>query len=198
MPEGISMPLDAAPTTTPDRRTTAAPWVWEQTEQPAFTPRRAAVPTAALELLTQAREQVVLGWFHRYPARFATSVVTDMIADAVIRADRSVSAVLDPFCGTGAVVSACRQLNLAATGIELTTLGATVGQLRLAPPRKPQEAADFCECLSRIAPAPASPFCQDLQTWIGEENARLVTAWREKIDYLADTRLRPFPTVAIN
>lgn len=192
------MSLDATPTATPDRRTAAAPWVWEQSEQPAFSPRRAAVPAAALELLTQAREQVVLGWFHRYPARFATSVVTDMIADAIIRADRSVSAVLDPFCGTGAVVSACRQLNLTATGIELTTLGATVSQLRLDPPRDPQEAANFCEWLSRIAPAPESRFCQDLQTWIGEENTRLLTAWRDEIDRLDDTRLRRFATVAIS
>jgi hypothetical protein len=112
-------------------------WYWGQGEQPNFSPRRAAVPVQALDRLRRAQKQVVLGWFHRYPARFAADVVTGMLGEVIVKTRRPVTSVLDPFCGTAAVTSASRQLGISAVGLELTTLGVNVGRLRLDPPANP-------------------------------------------------------------
>lgn len=175
-------------------------WEWRQGEQPVFSPRRAPVPAPALARLPPADtpREVVLGWFHRYPARFAADVVTSMLAQAVIEAARLVETVLDPFCGTGAVVSAGRQLGLAATGLELTTLGAAIGRLRLDPPPDPWAAAAHCEGLIHIPPARVSGLGEELTGWLGQENARLLTAWRPAVEAVEDTRLRRFALVALS
>jgi len=177
---------------------TSAFWRWERGDQPVFSPRRAAVPRPVHARLPSARTDVVLGWFHRYPARFAADVVTFMLAQAVTEADRPVETVLDPFCGTGAVVSAGRQLGLAATGLELTTLGAMIGRLRLDPPPNPRAAAAHCEGLTRLPPAAVSAVGDELTGWLGEDNARLLTAWKPAVLALEDERLRRFALVALS
>ncbi len=173
-------------------------WQWERGEQPVFSPRRAAVPAPVHARLPGARPDVVLGWFHRYPARFAADVVVSMLAQAVAEADRPVEAVLDPFCGTGAVVSAGRQLGLAAAGLELTTLGATIGRLRLDPPPDLQTAVAHCEQLIRLPPAAVSAVGDELTGWLGEDNARLLTAWKPAVLAIEDERLRRFALVALS
>ncbi|MFE0148533.1 hypothetical protein ACFWY5_15415 [Nonomuraea sp. NPDC059007] len=173
-------------------------WRWGIGEQPAFSPRRASVPVLALERLKRAREHVVLGWFHRYPARFAADVVTGMLAQVVTESRRPVTSILDPFCGTAAVVAASRQLGLAAMGVELTTLGVTVGRLRLDPPVNPWEAAAFCERMARLEPAKNARVNDELARWLGDENARLLTAWRPVLETVDDRRLSRFVTVALS
>jgi hypothetical protein len=182
----------------PERRTSETSWQWESGEQPAFSPRRASVPVLALQRLNPGREHVVLGWFHRYPARFAADVLTSMLAQVVTEADRPVTSVLDPFCGTAAVVSVSRQLGLDGIGLELTTLGVTVGRLRLDPPRNPWDAAAFCERLARMRPAKKPRLNDELVSWLGEANARLLTAWKAGLEDLDDERLRRFVTVAVS
>ena len=173
-------------------------WEWASGDQPAFSPRHADVPRPALELLEHAQRSVVLGWFHRYPARFAVDVVTGMLANVISEGQGRVTSVLDPFCGTAAVVSASRQLGLSAIGVELTTLGATVGRLRLDPPRNPWDAAAFCERLARERPAGLTILDEDLVTWLGEDNARLVEFWKGQIAEIDDPRLRRFAIVALS
>ncbi|WP_214110904.1 hypothetical protein [Acrocarpospora catenulata] len=173
-------------------------WAWEPGEQPAFTPRHATVPRLALERLHRARDHVVLGWFHRYPARFAAEVVTDMLVRVVTEARRPVARVLDPFCGTGSVVAAGRQLGLAAIGLELSTLGVTVGRLRLDPPADPWTAAAACERLAAIPPAVESRVEPELADWLGTANARHLTAIKPALDEIEDERTRRFITVAVS
>ncbi|MGW4468241.1 hypothetical protein ACWENQ_01070 [Nonomuraea sp. NPDC004354] len=173
-------------------------WRWGIGEQPAFSPRRTSVPVLALERLKRAREHVVLGWFHRYPARFAADVVTGMLAQVVTESRRPVASILDPFCGTAAVVAASRQLGLAALGVELTTLGVTVGRLRLDPPANPWDAAAFCERMARLKPAKSAQVEDALAGWLGDDNARLLTAWRPVLEDIDDVRLHRFVTVALS
>ncbi|GGS77104.1 hypothetical protein GCM10010176_020360 [Nonomuraea spiralis] len=174
------------------------PWQWGFGEQPAYTPRHASVPVLALKRLRRSREQVVLGWFHRYPARFAADVVTAMLAQVVTEAQRPIRQVLDPFCGTASVVAAGRQLGLSAIGLELTTLGVTVGRLRLDPPSNPWEAAATCERIARIRPADTVRVHDELAQWLGDRNARLLTAWQPALEDIDDMRLRRFATVALS
>jgi DNA modification methylase len=148
--------------------------------------------------LADATDHIVLGWFHRYPARFAADVVTSMLADVIARARRPIMSVLDPFCGTGTVVSAARQLGLSATGVELTPLGVLIGQLRLNPPRSPWDDAAWCERLANEPPAPSPSIDSRLTTWLGDHNARLLTAWLPLVADLDDARTRRFAMVAIS
>lgn len=173
-------------------------WEWERGDHPAFTPRQASVSAAALERLREAGQQVVLGWFHRYPARFAAEVVTGILGEVVVRISRSVNLILDPFCGTGSVVSAGRQVCVSTTGVELTPLGVTIGRLRIDPPRNPWDAAAFCERLARTPAASKPTLDDDLTAWLGDDNARLLTAWLPALNEIDDPRLHRFVTVAVS
>jgi SAM-dependent methyltransferase len=173
-------------------------WEWERGDQPGFSPRQTPVPAAALDRLARSSPHVVLGWFHRYPARFASDVLTSILAEVVTRAHRPVASVLDPFCGTGAVVSASNQLGLDATGVELTTLGVEMGRLRLDPPSNPWDAAAACEQLAQTALVTRYPLDDRLTDWLGTRNARLLAAWLPEVDKIDDVRLRRFATVALS
>jgi hypothetical protein len=144
------------------------------------------------------RQELVLGWFHRYPARFAAEVVAEMFTGISSRARRPVTTVLDPFCGTASTVSAARQLGLDAIGIELTTLGTQIGQLRLDPPDDPLKAAAYCELLASVAPAREPELVVELVDWLGLENALLLTAWRSELEAIEDLRLKRFATLALS
>jgi hypothetical protein len=183
-------------TGTADRAASTTSWEWSKGDQPGFSPRQASVPVGALERLTCANRNVVLGWYHRYPARFAADVVTAMLAEVVTRAQRAVTSVLDPFCGTAATVSAGRQLGLTATGVELTSLGVEISKLRLDPPLNPWDAAAFCDRLAQAKPAKRPRLDKQLTDWLGADNARLLTAWMPMLDEIDDVRLRRFVTVA--
>ena len=177
---------------------TGTQWEWERGDQPAFTPRLAPVPESALERLREAGQQVVLGWFHRYPARFAAEVVTAILGEVVARASRPVNLIMDPFCGTGSVVSAGRQIGVSATGMELTPLGVTIGRLRIDPPRNPWDAAAFCERLARTPAASSSRLDETLAAWLGDDNARLLTAWLPALNEIDDPKLHRFVTIAVS
>src|SRR5262249_36173510 len=125
-------------------------------------------------------------------------VVAAVLAEAVTRARRPVSAILDPFCGTAAVISAGRQLGLAATGIELTSLGVEIGRLRLNPPRNPWDAAADCERLANALPASRARLSAQLTTWLGTDNARLLTTWMPLLREIDDLRLHRFVIVAVS
>lgn len=146
-------------------------WAWDRGEQPVFSPRRALIPTPVHARLANAPQDLVLGWFHRYPARFAADVVTTMLAEAITRARRPVRSILDPFCGTGTVISACHQLGLTARGVELTQLGVEISRLRLHPPANPWDAAAFCQRLAQSRPATHARLDEQLIQWIGQDNA---------------------------
>ena len=173
-------------------------WEWERGDHPAFTPRQASVPAAALERLRRAGQQVVLGWFHRYPARFAADVVTEILGEVVTRTSRPLNSILDPFCGTGSVVSASRQVCVSATGVELTPLGVMIGRLRIDPPLNPWDAAAFCERLARTSAASKPTLDDDLVDWLGDDNARLLTAWLPALNEIDDSRLHRFATIAVS
>ncbi|MFI7148069.1 hypothetical protein ACIBO2_24420 [Nonomuraea sp. NPDC050022] len=121
-----------------------------------------------------------------------------MLAQVVTEAQRPVAHVLDPFCGTASVVTASRQLGLSAVGLELTTLGVTVGRLRLDPPVNVWEAAAFCERLARVGPTETSGLDTELDGWLGDRNARLLTAWMPIVEDVDDARLQRFVTVALS
>jgi hypothetical protein len=103
---------------------------------------RATAFTLSLEenhILLQAeaangRLNVDLGWYHRYPARFASDVLTTMLTGIIRRSKEPLMTCLDPFAGTGASMAACRQLGIGSMGVELTRLGVEIARLRFEPP----------------------------------------------------------------
>src|SRR5258707_536610 len=56
--------------------------------------------------------ELKLGWFHRYPARFAVEALEAMFAGTSQRLGRYPSRVLDPYMGTGSTLAAARQLGI--------------------------------------------------------------------------------------
>ncbi|ONH23305.1 hypothetical protein [Pseudofrankia asymbiotica] len=76
--------------------------------------------------------------------------------------------------------------------------GATIGRLRLDPPPDPEAAAAHCERLIRIPQAATSAVGDELAGWLGDDNARLLTAWRPAVLAIEDERLRRFALIALS
>jgi len=142
--------------------------------------------------------QVHLGWFHRYPARFASEVVGSMLAGVLRRLDGPLHCCLDPFAGTGAALAACRQLGVGSHGVELSRLGVTIGRLRLDPPPVVEDAIALLDDWSRLRGPNRPTICPELQWWLGPDNSRVLSALLENLSDVRDVRLRRFATVAIS
>jgi hypothetical protein len=206
-----SPPLEAAPGNAEPDNWQA--WRWEFGDQPGHSPRYAVVRLP--QELPNGRNAVrngrawsvnadsdghpiTLGWFHRYPARFAADVLSGVLAAALVKAERQVMTVLDPFCGTGAVLAASRQILRNSVGVELTTLGQWITQVRLDPPDPIVTALDTTLKLARVKPAEYSETAEELEEWIGPANARQLTSWIKQLAQIPDTRTRRFAQVAIS
>ena len=175
---------------------TRADWLCGEALQPAFSPRSAAIPGQLLG--ADERTQVTLGWLHRYPARFAVEVLTEMIATAVSRCDRRIGLLVDPFAGTAATVAACRQLGIPSAGVEFTHLGALIGTLRTVAPRDPWAAAHQCEAITRSHATSTRTIDDELAGWLGPANANLLARYLDAVDNLEGVRERRFATVALS
>ena len=66
--------------------------------------------------------------FHPYPAKFPAHAIVDLLVDSTKRHDT----VLDPFCGSGTTLVACRLLERNAIGIELNPVGALISDAKSA------------------------------------------------------------------
>ena len=141
---------------------------------------------------------IYLGWFHRYPARFAPEVVGSMMAGILQRLDGPLQRCFDPFAGTGASLAACRQLGVGSYGVELSRLGVTIGRLRLDPPPEVEDAVALLDDWSRLRGPSRPTICPELQWWLGSDNSRVVSALLENLSEIRDLRLRRFATVAIS
>jgi hypothetical protein len=165
----------------------ARPWALDD-ERAAKLRRRALSGELAVEL----------GWFHRYPARFAPDVVATMFSGLLSRLEGPVGVVLDPFAGTGATLATARQLGLASVGIELSSLGVEVARLRLDPPPNIDAALEMVVGWSE-APAPAHHNIDDeLLGWLGTYNARALTGYLHALADVDDGRVARFGRVAIS
>lgn len=139
-----------------------------------------------------------LGWFHRYPARFAVEALEDMFVGTSQRLGRHPDRVLDPFMGTGSTLAAARQLGIASFGIERFPLGVLIARLRLDPPPDLDVAVEWADELARIeVPKWVQP-PKKLKEWMGRDNARLVVAYTAALKRLEDPRLRRFMAVAVS
>src|SRR5687768_14123964 len=93
---------------------------------------------------------VTLGWFHRYPARFAPRIVARMIDTSLRRLGRRRALILDPFAGTGATLAASRQLRCESVGLELSELGVLISQVRLSPPHSLDDLLEYVADVTRF------------------------------------------------
>lgn len=164
--------------------------------------------TVRPELLDELRErarpagaafEISLGWFHRYPARFAGEVVDRMLVGAMRRLEGTrLELCLDPFAGTGATMAACRQLGIPSSGVELSRLGVAIAQLRLDPPDDVEAAIARIEQWAAREPAHKHRLNPELVEWLGDDNARSVTRYLASLRALRDPREKRFATVAVS
>jgi len=141
----------------------------------------------------------VLGWFHRYPARFHIDAIREAFAFACKRLDAPPSLVLDPFSGTGATLAFARQAGIPSYGIELTPLGVLIAQVRLWPPRDLDAALQMVEQLASVrVTRQVHRIAPDLVSWIGKANARSLAYLIEKAQEVADARLRRWLMLTIS
>lgn len=124
-----------------------------------------------------------LGWFHRYPARFAPHVVSRMIETSVRRAGQREIFIVDPFAGTGATLSAARQFGCTSLGIELSHLGVLISSVRLCPPTDLEDLVSFVDSFSRVKHRNwAYPIDTELVEWIGTVNAKFLSHFLMLLD----------------
>ncbi len=155
----------------------------------------------AAELHRRARSgelAVELGWFHRYPGRFAPDVVTTMFSGLLSRLASPVGVVLDPFAGTGATLAAARQLGLASVGIELSSLGVEVARLRMHPPSNVDAALEMVVGWSEASAPVHHNIDDELLGWLGADNARALTGYLRALAGVDDPRVARFGRVAIS
>jgi hypothetical protein len=188
-------------------------WRWEFGEQPGHSPRYAVVhltdePSGPAKMADYAdapearpgtdTRTIALGWFHRYPARFAADALSHVLATAFAKANRPVRTILDPFCGTGSVLAASRQLMRNAIGVELTALGHMIASVRLDPPDPIGGALHNALQLTELKPASRSRVPDELEKWTGTQNACLLTSWLDRVAEISDPRARRFLQIAIS
>jgi DNA modification methylase len=106
--------------------------------------------------------------------------------------------LLDPFAGTGAAVSAARQLGIPSTGIELSHLGILIARVRLWPPASPERAVQLVDTLIAGSKTRRAQVPQELVSWIGPENARLLSGWLPQVMRVRNSRLRRFLLLSLS
>ena len=140
-----------------------------------------------------------LGWFHRYPARFPSSILIEIIETVQDKLGRTPNLLLDPFAGTGTTLSAARQMGMPSIGVELTHLGILIAQVRLNPLDNPETALAITEELAPLKPLAEDPrLSDDLVRWVGIENALVFSNYIERIKSITDNKLKNWLQVAIS
>jgi SAM-dependent methyltransferase len=147
---------------------------------------------------TRRNRKPQLGWFHRYPARFSTTVLAEMMKGIRSRLRRKPRLLLDPFAGTASSLAFARQLGIASTGIELSMLGVLIGKARLSPPSDLEAALDAAKKLVELPQRKKHRFTDELIGWIGEKNACALDAYLTTINELSDPKLRRWLRVSVS
>lgn len=105
--------------------------------------------------------------------------------------------VLDPFAGSGTVMARSRQLGWASCGVEYTQLGCLIASVRLDPPDDLEAAL---EAVEGVASQPwkdaVLSTSEDLQGWIGAENALKLSRTLKTVKSVDDPRLRRWMQLA--
>ena len=140
-----------------------------------------------------------LGWFHRYPARFSSEVLRQALFDIAASMGRPPASILDPFAGTGATLSAAKQLGIPSYGYELTHLGTLIARVRLNPPASPEAALRIALMLAnRRRTGSLKRVDPSLIPWVGESNAADIDYLLREIDLVCDSRLRSWLLLALS
>jgi len=140
--------------------------------------------------------RVELGWFHRYPARFATPVALTIIRRVIRRRGHWPAIVLDPYAGSGTVMALCRRLGIPSLGIELSPMGELICAVRMNPPDDPRSLVKMIETWT---PGPdGRPIPNELAVWLGAANARTASAYLGLVMAASDRRDQNFLRLALS
>lgn len=144
-------------------------------------------------------ERLNLGWFHRYPARFSTEILEQILSGVILRLGRLPTNLLDPFAGTGSSLSLAKQLNIPSVGKELTELGALIAEVRLNPPDNLIQAFDIAEYIAcDKKKGNANRINEELILWIGTTNAAKLNNLLNKISKIKDQKLNKWLKLALS
>ena len=140
-----------------------------------------------------------LGWFHRYPARFAPDTVERMLRVVRRHMGSEPGWVLDPFAGTGTAVAAARQMGIDAIGLELSHLGLLIAHVRLQPPEDLVAAEAHAVRLAKLAAGSWMwDVPEDLIAWLGRPNARRLSHFLLYLHDLQPPALRRWLELAVS
>lgn len=148
--------------------------------------------------VSDAPRAIRLGWFHRYPARFAPSALELLFRGLEDRLQRRPHTLLDPFMGSGAALAAALQLGINAVGFDRFALGVLITRLRLEPPIDFDKAVSAVDILADMKVPRSGQPDPELARWIGTDNCRLLTAFRSAISDVRDVRLKRFIQVSVS